>query len=258
MAKTNTRIAILGLCVLIVLAMIVVGAALAFRSNSKVQQPEQRIVKVVVSQLPAQDNVIPVEIIQATATSSAPNVLDDVTYVLKNNSGKPISAVAVTKKVLYQENGKLYGTSRSSTVDFSFYPDLADAKPLMPNTQTPMEASGPMDLGEGTIIESVKLKIEYVQYIGAAPYGAGTEGEQRINSQRRGAKKYREYLAKTFSEAGQSLVTVVPLLEEQSYPEELKLSQDENPGADRYRRYLLKMLRTKGAADVEKAIKLKR
>jgi hypothetical protein len=143
-------------------------------------------------------------------------------------------------------------------VDFSFHPDMADAKPFMPNTQTAMEAPGPMDFGEGTIIESVKLKIEYVQYIGATPYGAGTEGEQRIKSQRNGAKKYKEYLARNFSEAGQSLVTVVPLLEEQGYPEELKLSQDENVGADRYRRYLLKTLRTKGAVEVEKVLKVKK
>ena len=185
-------------------------------------------------------------------------MLDDVTYFLKNNSGKPISAVAVTKKVLYRENGKLYGNLRHSMVDFSFPPDVAQAKAFMPNTQIPMEASGPMNFGEGTIIESVELKIEYVQYVGAAPYGAGTEGERQINSHRNGAKKYREYLAKTFSEAGQSLVTVVPLLEEQSYPEELKLLQGETPGANQYRRYLLKMLRTKGAADVEKALKIKR
>lgn len=245
-----------------VIVIAAIGVALAWRidpkANLTVQEANQREVKVLVKQLETEPKGgIPVEIIQATATSSAPNVLDDVTYFLKNNSGKPISAVAVTKRVLYRENGKLYGNLRHSMVDFSF-PDLADEKPFMPNTQTPMEAAGPMDLGEGTIIESVKLKIEYVQYVGAAPYGVGTEGERQINSHRNGAKKYREYLAKTFSEAGQSLVTVVPLLEEQSYPEELKLSQGETPGANQYRRYLLKMLRTKGAADVEKALKFKK
>lgn len=251
---------------LLISALIVVaaiGVALPWRidlkANSTVQEANQREVKVLVKQLETEPKGgVPVEIIQATATSSAPNVLDDVKYVLKNNSGKPISAVAVTKNVLYRENGKLYGTLRHSMVDFSFFPDKPDAKLFMPNTQIPMEAAGPMNLGEGTIIESVKLKIEYVEYVGATLYGAGTEGERRINSHRSGAKKYREYLAKTFSEAGQSLVTVVPLLEEQSYPEALKLSPDENPGANQYRRYLLKMLRTKGAADVEKAIKLKR
>ena len=246
-----------------VIVMAAIGVALAWRidpkANPKVQETKKHDVKVLVTQLETEPNGgVPVEIIQATATSSAPSVLDDVTYVLKNNSGKPISAVAVTKRVLYRENGKLYGTLRHSMVDFSFRPDMAEAKPFMPNTQVPMEASGPMNFGEGTIIESVKLKIEYVQYVGAAPYGSGTEGERRINSHRNGAKKYREYLAKTFSEAGQSLVTVVPLLEEQTYPAELKLSSDENLGADQYRRDLLKTLRTKGAVEVEKVLRVKR
>ena len=61
-----------------ILALMVVGGALTWRSNSQIPQPEQRTVKVVVTQLPTQDNVIPVEIIQATAISSAANVLDDV------------------------------------------------------------------------------------------------------------------------------------------------------------------------------------
>lgn len=243
----------------IVLAAIAVALAWSInpKANLKVQEAKKREVKVLVKQLETEPNGVPVEI-QETATSSAPNVLDDVTYVLKNNSGKPISAVAVTKKVLYRENGKLYKNLRYSMADFSFHPDMADAKPFMPSTQFPMESSGPMNFGEGTTIESVNLKIEYVEYVGAAPYGARTEGEQRIHSQRNGAKKYKAYLAKTFSEAGQSLVTVVPLLEEQSYPEELKLSEHENLGADRYRRYLLKTLRTKGPIEIEKTIKGKR
>src|SRR5439155_19805190 len=112
-----------------VLGLMVVGGFLTWRSNSTIQQPEQRSVKVVVKQLPAQDNVIPVEIIQATAISSAPNVLDDVTYFVKNNSGKAISAVAVTKRILYREDGKLVGMTRSSTVDFLFHPDFP-SKPL--------------------------------------------------------------------------------------------------------------------------------
>lgn len=124
---------------LLISAVVVVAAiAVAWRIDPKANptvQEAKREVRVLVKQLETESNGgVPVEIILATATSSAPNVLDDVTYVLKNNSGKPISAVAVTKKVLYRENGKLYGTLRHSMADFSFHPDLADAEPFMPNT----------------------------------------------------------------------------------------------------------------------------
>jgi hypothetical protein len=241
-----------------VLAMIVVGAALAFRSNSKIQQrTEQRTVKVVVNQLPARENRIPVEIIQAIATSSAPNVLDDVTYALKNNSGKAISAVAVIKKIFYRDNGRLVGLSLYSTVDFAFHPDIAGSKPFASKPEVPMEAAGPMSFEDGVVIEGVKLTIEYIEYVGASSYGVGSEGEHRIMSQREGAKKYKDLLRQNYSQAGRSLVTVVPLLEETPNPEQLKLTEDEILGADRYRRYLLKTFRTKGAAEVERYIKLK-
>ena len=151
-----------------VIVMAAIGVALAWRidpkANPKVQETKKHDVKVLVTQLETEPNGgVPVEIIQETARSSAPHILDDVTFVLRNNSGKPISAVAVTKKVLYRENGKLYENLRYSMVDFSFHPDMADAKPFMPNTQTAMEGAGPMEFGEATIIERVKLKIEYVQ-----------------------------------------------------------------------------------------------
>src|ERR1044072_479040 len=241
-----------------VLAMIVVGAALAFHSNSKIQhRTEQRTVKIIVTQLPAQENRIPVEIIQATAMSTAPNVLDDVSYALKNNSGKAISAVAVIKKIFYRDNGKLVRLSLYSTVDFAFHPDMTGSKPFASKPEVAMEAAGPMSFEDGVVIESVKLKIEYIEYVGSSSYGVGSEGEHRIMSQREGARKYKDLLRQTYSQAGKSLVTVVPLLEENPNPEQLKLTEDEILGADRYRRYLLKTFRTKGAAEVEKYVKLK-
>jgi len=117
------------------LLMIVIGAVLTWLykpSNPTAAQQPERVdgtVKVVLKQLPVQDHVIPVEIILPVATSSAPNVLDDVTYFVKNNSGKAISAVAVTKKILYREDGKVRSLVRCSTADFSFHPDFP-SKPL--------------------------------------------------------------------------------------------------------------------------------
>ncbi len=242
----------------IALLALLVGVALAWRSatiNSQSREPAT--IRVVIDQLPAKDGVIPVEIIQATAVSSAPNIVDDVSYVLKNNSGKAISAVAVAKEILYREGGKLLGASFYSMVDFSFHPDMVGSEAFAAaNAQVPMEASGPKTFDEGIVIQSVKLKIEYVQYVGASSYGSGTEGEHRIMSQREGAKKYKELLRKKYSQAGKSLVTVVPLLENINL-QELKLEENESAGADRYRRYLLKTFRTKGAAEIERYIKPK-
>jgi hypothetical protein len=211
-------------------------------------------VKVVLKQLPVQDQVIPVEIIQPVATSSAPNVLDDVTYFVKNNSGKAISAVAVTKRILVREDGKLNAMTRCSTVDFLF-PDFG-SKPLASGEQVPMEAAGPTSFEDGTVVVSVTLKIDYVLYVDGSSYGAGSEGERTVLSQREGAKKYKNLLRENYAKAGKSLVTVVPLLEQERL-DQLKLTESESVGADRYRLNLLKTFRTKGGAELERYIKVK-
>lgn len=239
-----------------VVGLMVVGGALTWRNNSIEQQSEQPTVKVVVTQLPAYDNIIPVEIIQPAVTSSAPNVLNDVTYFIKNNSGKGISAVAVTKRILDREDGKLVGNTDCSTIDFLFHPDFP-SKPLASGDQASMEAPGPTTFEEGTIIVSVTLKIDYVLYVDGSSYGAGSEGESTILSAREGAKKYKTFLRENYAKAGNSLVTIVPLLEQDTKLDQLKLTQSESAGAARYRLYLLKTFRTKGPAEIERYLKVK-
>lgn len=172
-----------------ILVMIVVGGALTWlygpSKPTGAQQPERAdgTVKVVLKQLPVQDHVIPVEIVQPVATSSAPNVLDDVTYFVKNNSGKAISAVAVTKRILFREDGKLEAFTRCSVVDFLFHPDFP-SKPLASGAQVHMDGPGPIDLEDGTVIVNVTLQIDYVQYVDGSRIGAGSEGEQTVLSYR--------------------------------------------------------------------------
>lgn len=243
-----------------IFVMIVVGGALTWHykpSNpTGAQQPERvdGTVKVVLKQLPVQDQVIPVEIIQPVATSSAPNVLDDVTYFVKNNSGKAISGVSVTKKILYREDGVPRSLTRRSTADFLFHPDFA-SKPLASGDQVPMEAPGPTSFEDGTVIVSVTLNIDYVLYVDGSSYGAGSEGESTVLSEREGAKKYKKLLRENYVKAGKSLVTIVPLLEQDAKLDQLQLTQLESVGADRYRLYLLKGFRTKGGAELERYIK---
>ena len=246
-----------------ILVMIVVGGALTWRykpsSPTGAQQPERvdGTVKVVLKQLSVQDDVIPVEIVQPVVMSSAPNVLDDVTYFVKNNSGKAISAVAVTKRILYREDGKLVGNTHCSTVDFLFHPDFAGSKPLASGDQAPMEAPGPATFEDGTVIVSVTLKIDYVQYVDGSSFGVGSEGERTVLSQREGAKKYKNFLRENYIKAGKSLVTVVPLLDQDTKLDQLKLTGSESEGAARYRLYLLNTFRTKGGAELERYFKVR-
>ena len=234
------------------LIALLVGVALAWRSTSMgLQSREPSKIKVVINQLPAKDGVIPIEIIQPTTVSSAPNKLDDLTYILRNNSGKAVIAIALVKTISYEEGGKVYADSVYSTMDSAFHSDMP-GRPFLPGSQTSMESAGPLSFNEGVVIKEVTLTVEYVSYADLSAYGSAGEGERRINAMREGARRYKSWLAQEYSRAGKSLATILPVIETDNLPEELKLDLDQTLGADRYRLQLLTTLRTKGAADVEK------
>lgn len=238
----------------IALIAVLVGVAFAWHRSTGFQSPNSAAIKVVINQPPAQDGVTPIEIIQPTIVSSAPNKLDDFTYTLRNNSNKPIEAVAVVRTINYEEGGKVYAHSVYSTMDIAFHGDF-DGKPFLPGSQMPMEAAGPLSFDDGVVIKDITLTLEYASYEDQTAYGAGGEGERRIKGMREGARRYKSWLAQEYSRAGKSLATILPTIQARGIPEALKLDSDQTMGADRYRLNLLKAFKTKGAADVENYLK---
>lgn len=237
----------------IALLTLLVGVALAWRSTSiNSQSPKPAAIKVLINQLPAKDGVIPIEIVQPVVSSSAPNRLDDFTYIIRNNSAKPIIATAVIKTITYEEGGTLYADSRYSMMDGAFHPDMGSAKLFQAGTQMSMESSGPLSFNEGVVIKEIALRVDYALYDDNTAYGSGGEGERRINAMREGARKYKAWLRQKYSRGGKSLATIFPLMQARGVPDEIKLNSDETMGADSYRLHLLRTLQTRGAADVER------
>ena len=238
----------------IALIAVLVGVALAWHRTTGLQSRDPAAIKVVINQPPAKDGVVPIEIIQPTVFSSAPNKLDDFTYTLRNNSNRPIKAVAVVRTLNYEEGGKVYAHSVYSTMDTAFHADFG-GKPFLPGSQMPMESAGPLSFDDGVIIKEITLTLEYASYDDQTAYGAGGEGERRIKGMREGARRYKSWLAQEYSRAGKSLATILPTIQASSIPEALRLDSDQTMGADRYRLNLLKTFKTKGAADVENFLK---
>ena len=234
----------------IVLIALVIGVALAWRSTSTLQSREAVNIRVVINQLPARDGVVPVEVIQPIIVSSAPHKLDDLRYILRNNSGKPVIAAAVIRTITYEEGGENYTNSVYSTMDGAFHPDMG-GKPFIAWSQMPMESAGPVSFGEGVIIKEITLTVEYASYADQTADGSGGEGERRINAMREGARRYKSWLSQEYSRAGKVLASILPVIQTPALPEELKLNADQTMGADRYRRHLLSTLQKKGAAEVE-------
>lgn len=240
----------------IALLTVLVGVALAWRGSTiNSQSPKPAAIKVLINQLPAKDEVIPIEIVQPVVSSSAPNRLDDFTYIIRNNSAKPIIATAVIKTITYEEGGTLYADSRYSMMDRAFHPDMGSAKLFQPGTQMSMESPGPLSFNEGVVIKEITLKVDYASYDDNTAYGPGGEGERRINAMREGARKYKTWLRQKYSRGGKSLAVILPVMQAPGVPQELKLELDQTLGADRYRLYLLNTLQTRGAAEVERYFK---
>lgn len=234
----------------IALIAVLVGVAFAWHGSTGFQSRDAAAIKVVINQPPTKDGVVPIEIIQPTIVSSAPNKLDDLTYILRNNSGKAVIAIALIKTISYEEGGKVYADSVYSTMDAGFHADVG-GRAFLAGSQTSMESAGPLSFNEGVVIKEITLTVEYVSYADQTAYGSGVEGERRINGMREGARRYKSWLAQEYSRAGKSLAIILPLIETHNIPKELKLDLDQTTGADRYRLQLLKTLKTKGAADVE-------
>ena len=236
------------------LAVLVVGA-LAWRSTTiGFQSRDRATITVTINQAPAKDSVTPIEIIQPTVVSSAPNKLDDLTYIIRNNSGRAVIAAAVIKTINYEEKGRVYAHSVYSTIDSAFHPDMG-GRPLLPGTQMSMESAGPIGFDEGVVIKDITLTLDYALYDDHTVYGSGGEGERRINAMREGARRYKSWLAQEYSRADKSLVSILPVIEAPSIPQALKMDSDQIMGADRYRLNLLKTFKTKGAAEVENYLK---
>ena len=238
----------------IALIAVLVGVTLAWHRTTGLQSRDSAAIKVVINQPPAKDGVMPIEIIQPKVVSSAPNKLDDFTYTLRNNSNKPIKAVAVIRTINFEEGGQLYAHSVYSTMDTAFHADFGGQR-FLPGSQMPMESAGPLGFDDGVIIKEITLTLDYVSYDDQTAYGAGGEGERRIKGMREGARRYKSWLAQEYSRAGNSLTTILPTIQASGIPEALKLDSDQTMGADRYRLNLLKAFKTKGAADVENYLK---
>lgn len=245
----------LRLLISIALIAVLVGVALARRTTTiSYQSREPATIKVVINEPPAKDGVIPIEIIQPSFVSSAPNKLDDLTYILKNNSDRAVLSAAVIKTITYDERGKVYADSVCLTMDSAFHPDMRGT-PFRPGTQMSMESPGPMAFNEGVVIKEITLTLEYASFDDNSAYGSGSEGERKVNAMREGARRYKSWLVQEYSRAGKSLTAIFPLIQAPYVPEGLKLDSDQIMGADRYRLQLLSTLRKKGAAEVESYLK---
>lgn len=216
---------------------------------------EHAPIKVIVDQLHTEKGLIPIEIQQVQVSSDTANQIDNVSYLVRNNTHKEIIAFAVSRSIEYEEGGTEYPATSSDTAEFALHPDFNETsrvKSLAPGGIEAMESAGAITLSEGAIIKAVRLRIDYAQFSDGSSIGSGSEGEHQIKLAREGAAKYKAWLKGRYIRSGKSLTAVLSLLQN-DLSEELGLKDSsEILGANNYRIRLLRVFQTDGAERVQR------
>ncbi|MFY9621519.1 MAG: hypothetical protein WAQ99_17030 [Pyrinomonadaceae bacterium] len=110
----------------------------------------------------------------------------------------------------------------------------------------------PMTFPAGTVKE-IKVQIDYIEFADGTTCGPNRVGGRILTGMRVGATKYKQWLVQRYR--GNGLKPTVELLDRDESPYDIGLSnEDETSGASMYRKYLRRLYRSKGHAELEKRL----
>lgn len=211
-------------------------------------------VPVLVSQLAVENGVIPVELRCDKARLTAPDTLERVPCVVKNNTNKNIRALATQFTVVVDYTGKESPDTGFLTLETSLHPDLNKAhmhKLIMAGQEQALEPS-PATYDRG-VIKRVELKMDYVEFDDNSTLGPDKNGSKLIALGRQGAAKYKEWLVQKYTDSGKSIDAIASLINAKDMPGELDFKDiNQSMGARQYRAHLREIYATNGAAELKK------
>lgn len=217
-------------------------------------------IPVVANQLDLVDGRIPVELKCKNVELSVPNALEKLSCIIKNNTNEPISAGAVYSSIIVEKDGTRNVTSSYGTFDTFVHPDFREDHKnnlILPGQEYHYD-EGSVSYDDGTVIKDIVVKLDYIEFANSTKLGTNQSGSRIIADARKGAAKYKNWLAQKYEEGGESLETIVPLLEKnQPLPDDLQFQTGpEEHGASMYRNYLRRTYKSKGAEGLVKFFKL--
>jgi hypothetical protein len=202
--------------------------------------------------------VIPVELRCEDAEMSAPNALEKLSCVIKNNTNKYIAAAAVNISFLTEREEKLSLDSSYLTIETFGHPDFREEH--KDNLISPGGERSFQDLPtnyDNAVIKGVTVRIDYIEFADSATtLGPNRAGSRIISNIREGAEKYKNWLVQKYNESGKSINSIIKLLEKnQPIPAELEIQNgDQQQGVIFYRNYARKTFETKGANGLSKRL----
>lgn len=239
------------------LSTVAVATATFKGRNNKIvgQISDQQRVQVV--QLPSQNGVPPVEILDEKVIFNSPQEMGGFSFTVKNNANKNIHALTVTYSLIYvsQRDGKEYLDSSYLTMNSYVHPDVTEAhhmKPIAPEEKRQLGKGGTMGY-ENAALVGLELKIDYVEFEDKTILGPNTAGSRIVFTMREGATKYKEWLVQQYKQNGGSVAAVISLLQSRDLPSDLAFNDMYlKEGARVYRRHMLDVYKKHGVADLER------
>lgn len=233
----------------------VITTAPRVQSNQESQQGERIEVPVKANQLPAEKNIIPVELRCQSAQIVKRDTLEKIPCVVVNNTNKYITATTINSSVIVDAEGKTSGDSDFLSLDPLAHPDFREERKgylIAPGNEIPIPfLATSYDSG---VIKGVLVQVDYVEFADKTTLGPNRAGSRIIADIRDGAAKYKNWLAAKYDRSGKSMSAIAPLLEKgQPLPEEIEsLSSHQQEGAIIYRNYARRTFETKGAEGLVK------
>mgnify|MGYP003288384609 CR=1 FL=1 len=217
------------------------------------------VLPVSVQNLPSETDISPVALRCDNARLSAPNQIEKLSCVLKNNSDRPIVAGTIVLKVMIEQRGVIETISSYDSFDRFLHSDVHSERGpnfILPQGEYVMDQL-PTSYGEG-IVKAISGSIDYVEFAKGPPVGPNVAGSRIINDVRQGAAKYKAWLVREFHRNGMSAHAILQTLNKGdviAQPDLDLQNSDQNTGANLFRKYLLRTYASKGEAELVKHMK---
>jgi hypothetical protein len=251
---------LLRLCLLCTLSICLWFFSGNVTSKIKTQNPGQfeRQLPVTTSQLHADDGRIPVELRCENVELSAPNELEKLTCVITNNTSGYISAGALHTSITIEDDGKPLVISTYDTFDTFLHPDFREDHKdnlIAPGKEYRLNDL-PASYREGAVIKGVAVEIDYIEFADKSMLGNNRSGSRIIGELRKGAAKYKNWLAQEYKRRGGKVEALVPLIDgTQPLPELEIQNAEQERGAIMYRKFSWRTYTDKGADGLNKHLK---
>lgn len=253
------RAPIVRICSRILILLVLLAGLWLVSVRPTAKQAGTIVLPVSVQNLRSETDISPVTLRCENARLLAPNQIEKLSCVLKNNTDRPIVAGTIVVKVKVEQTGVIETISSYDSFDSLLNPDVHSERGpnfIPPQGEYVIDLL-PTSYGEGTVKE-VSGSIDYVEFAKGPPVGPNVAGSRIINDVRQGAAKYKAWLVREYHRKGESAHAILEILNSGDVVAQPDLdlrNSDQNTGANFYRKFLLRTYASKGQAELIKHIK---